>query len=98
MSQAHVSCLYEGQSVPLFYFQVQCQLLAGFIVGNFSYFPVGSTLSLLSGSNSSVKLQPPIQLSDAAHKGERSAVRNAEMLLIDFLFVHLRQPSGNILY
>ena len=43
-----VPCLYEGQSVSLFYFQVQCHLLAGFIVGNFSYFPVRSTLSVVT--------------------------------------------------
>ena len=92
VSQAQVSCLYEGQSVPLFYFQVQCQLLAGFIVGNFSYFPVGSTLSLLSGSNSSVNLQPPIQLqSSSVMRHTRGKGLQSVMLkccwLISFLFI-----------
>ena len=99
---SQVCCLYEGQSVPLFYFQVQCQVLAGFIVGNFSYFPVSSTLSVVTISHFwqvTTSHWNTLQLNDAWHQEDHGADPSGEMLpLIDFLFVHLRQPSGNILY
>ena len=68
-----VSCLYEGQSVPLFYFQVQCQGLAGFIVCNFSYFPVSSTLSVVTIKHFwqvTTSHWNTGQLNDAWHQGD----------------------------
>ena len=64
-----------------------------------SVISLSAPLSLLLRSNISDKLQPHIEIqANSMMLDTRGTVRSGEILLIDFLFVHLRQPSGIILY